>query len=95
MAKQRINVTLDDETMEYLKKICDRDKLTMSAVITMMLNEKRRKENSTSDINLDELESKLAELNGFFEVLKESSGFKKKDSLQHNIVELKQEPAVK
>lgn len=71
MAKQRINVTLDDETMEYLKKICDRDKLTMSAVITMMLNEKRRKENSTSDINSDEFEEKLAEAEKMFKFLKE------------------------
>ena len=71
MAKQRINVTLDDETMEYLKKICDRDKLTMSAVITVMLNEKRRKEKNTSDINLDEFEEKLAEAEKMFKFLKE------------------------
>lgn len=78
MAKQRINVTLDDETMEYLKKICDRDKLTMSAVITMLLNEKRRKENSTSDINLDEFEEKLAELNEMVEAMREMN-VKKED----------------
>ena len=78
MAKQRINVTLDDETMKYLKKICDRDKLTMSAVITMMLNEKRRKENSTSDINLDEFEEKLAELNEMVEAMREMN-VKKED----------------
>lgn len=78
MAKQRINVTLDDETMEYLKKICDRDKLTMSAVITMLLNEKRRKEKNTSDINLDEFEEKLAELNEMVEAMREMN-VKKED----------------
>lgn len=71
MAKHIINAILDDETMEYLKKICDRDKLTMSAVITMMLNEKRRKENISSYIDSDEFEEKLAEAEKMFKFLKE------------------------
>ena len=43
----------------------------MSAVITVMLNEKRRKEKNTSDINLDEFEEKLAEAEKMFKFLKE------------------------
>ena len=97
MAKQRINVTLDEETLEYLKQVCEREKLTMSAVITMALNEKRRKEDVVGEINLDDLESKVSEINEFYEALMESHGKKRRDFGQHSIVEIKKEsePAVR